>query len=47
MNPKNYTEYSYIGKNAIEQRRKRLEKRFDVCKVYNKNVGKIRNKNVV
>lgn len=32
MNPKNYTEYSYIGKNAIEQRRKRLEKRFDARK---------------
>ncbi|WP_180272749.1 ATP-binding protein [Konateibacter massiliensis] len=28
MNPKNYTEFTYIGKNAIEQRRKRLESRL-------------------
>jgi uncharacterized protein YPO0396 len=29
INPKNYTDYAYIGKNAIEQRRKRLEKRLN------------------
>ncbi len=28
MNPKNYTDYAYIGKNAIEQRLKRLEKKL-------------------
>ncbi|MFA9377897.1 MAG: ATP-binding protein [Lachnotalea sp.] len=32
MNPKNYTEYAYIGKNAIEQRLKRLEKKLDHMK---------------
>jgi len=29
MNPKNYTEFAYIGKNAIDQRLKRLEKRLN------------------